>query len=43
MIYLNSRAASFITGENFITDGGTVGAVCTGNIDPSIFTGVPAQ
>ena len=39
MIFLNSRAASYITGENVITDGGTIGAVMTGNIDPAIFAG----
>lgn len=39
LIFLNSRAASFITGENIITDGGTIGAIMTGNIDPSIFAG----
>jgi len=39
LIFLNSRAASYITGENFNTDGGTVGAIVTGSIDPSIFGG----
>lgn len=32
LIFLNSRAASYVSGENFITDGGTVGALMTGNI-----------
>jgi len=36
LLFLNSRAASYVTGENIITDGGTVGAIMTGNIDPSI-------
>lgn len=33
MIFLNSKAASFVTGENLNTDGGTQGAVMTGGID----------
>jgi len=41
MVFLNSKAASFITGENFITDGGTMGAIMTGSID--ITTLIPAS
>jgi NAD(P)-dependent dehydrogenase (short-subunit alcohol dehydrogenase family) len=33
LIFLNSKAASFITGENLNTDGGTTGAIMTGGID----------
>jgi NAD(P)-dependent dehydrogenase (short-subunit alcohol dehydrogenase family) len=43
MIFLNSRAASFITGENINTDGGTMGALMTGSIDPIIFAGAGAR
>ncbi len=35
LIFLNSRAASYVSGENFITDGGTVGALMTGNLSMS--------
>ena len=33
LVFLNSKAASFITGENLITDGGATGAIMTGQID----------
>jgi len=32
LIFLNSRAASYVSGENFVTDGGTLGALMTGRI-----------
>jgi NAD(P)-dependent dehydrogenase (short-subunit alcohol dehydrogenase family) len=33
LIFLNSKLASFVTGENLIADGGTMGAMMTGSID----------
>lgn len=42
LIFLNSDAAAFITGENILTDGGTMGALAVGALDVSAF-GAPAQ
>ena len=39
LVFLNSKAASYITGENVITDGGTIGSIFTGNIDPATLMG----
>jgi NAD(P)-dependent dehydrogenase (short-subunit alcohol dehydrogenase family) len=33
LIFLNSKLAGYVTGENIVTDGGTMGAVMTGSID----------
>ncbi len=35
LAFLNSPAASYISGENVFTDGGTAGGIMTGSIDPS--------
>jgi NAD(P)-dependent dehydrogenase (short-subunit alcohol dehydrogenase family) len=43
LIFLNSRAASFITGENVNTDGGTMGSIMTGTIDPAVLGGAAAR
>jgi NAD(P)-dependent dehydrogenase (short-subunit alcohol dehydrogenase family) len=37
IIFLNSAAASSITGENILTDGGTMGAMAVGPLDISAF------
>jgi len=42
LVFLNSEAASFVTGENVITDGGTLGGIITGTIDASAFAGAGA-
>lgn len=35
LIFLNGRAASYVSGENFVTDGGTLGGIMTGQVDLS--------
>ncbi len=37
LIFLNSPAAAAITGENILTDGGTMGAMAVGTLDLSAF------
>jgi NAD(P)-dependent dehydrogenase (short-subunit alcohol dehydrogenase family) len=36
LAFLNSPAASYVSGENVFTDGGFAGGLWTGQIDPSI-------
>ena len=36
-IFLDSGAASAITGENILTDGGTMGAMTVGTLDIPVF------
>ncbi len=36
LAFLNSAAASYISGENIFTDGGCAGGLLTGSIDPSL-------
>ncbi len=38
LIFLNSGAAAAITGENILTDGGTMGAMAVGTLDISAFS-----
>ncbi len=40
LVFLNSKAASAITGENVLTDGGTIGAFAVGTLDVSVFEAV---
>jgi NAD(P)-dependent dehydrogenase (short-subunit alcohol dehydrogenase family) len=37
LIFLNSGAAVSMTGENILTDGGTIGAMTVGTLDISAF------
>jgi NAD(P)-dependent dehydrogenase (short-subunit alcohol dehydrogenase family) len=43
LAFLCSAAASYVSGENLFTDGGTCGGLMTGAIDASLLTGVPAK
>lgn len=40
LIFLNSRAASATTGENLLTDGGTIAAFTVGTLDMSVFASI---